>query len=144
MPGDSDLEQLQKIFNLVGTPNDVNWPNAKLLPGYVEFEVRFCPCHIYMSRPYIYTILHTPYIMHHTLYTVHHTSYQYTPYTKVHTFAYTLSTLPTHAIAHIIQTREKLDLLPIVRSAQAVDLLNKMLCLNPLKRISAKQVSICA
>jgi serine/threonine protein kinase len=39
-PGDSDLEQLAKIFNLLGTPTVGNWPGATLLPDYCEFEPR--------------------------------------------------------------------------------------------------------
>ncbi|KAJ1387611.1 kinase-like domain-containing protein, partial [Ochromonadaceae sp. CCMP2298] len=39
-PGDSDLQQLAKIFNLLGTPNSGNWPTASLLPQYMEFEPR--------------------------------------------------------------------------------------------------------
>lgn len=40
MLGDSDLEQLGKIFNVLGTPNEQNWPFAQLLPNYVSFEAR--------------------------------------------------------------------------------------------------------
>eukprot|EP01032_Pedospumella_encystans_P023077 gene23077-26133_t len=39
-PGDSDLEQLGRIFNVLGTPTTLNWPGAALLPNYVEFEPR--------------------------------------------------------------------------------------------------------
>jgi serine/threonine protein kinase len=38
--GDSDVEQLGKIFNLLGTPTAENWPKAELLPNYIEFEPR--------------------------------------------------------------------------------------------------------
>jgi cyclin-dependent kinase 7 len=38
MPGESDLNQLVRIFDIFGTPNDENWPDAKLLPDYVEFK----------------------------------------------------------------------------------------------------------
>jgi cyclin-dependent kinase 7 len=38
--GDSDVEQLGKIFNLLGTPTVENWPKAELLPNYIEFEPR--------------------------------------------------------------------------------------------------------
>ena len=37
---DSNIEQLQKIFNVMGTPTENTWPNVKLLPQYVEFEKR--------------------------------------------------------------------------------------------------------
>ena len=38
--GDSDLGQLAKIFNVLGTPTPENWPHVTLLPNYVEFETR--------------------------------------------------------------------------------------------------------
>jgi cyclin-dependent kinase 7 len=38
LPGETDLNQLVKIFDLFGTPNEINWPNAKQLPDYVEFK----------------------------------------------------------------------------------------------------------
>ena len=38
--GDSDIEQLGKIFNVLGTPTTQNWPKVELLPNYVEFEPR--------------------------------------------------------------------------------------------------------
>ncbi|CAF0761502.1 unnamed protein product [Brachionus calyciflorus] len=41
LPGSTDLDQLVKIFDLFGTPNETNWPNAKLLPDFVEFK----PCY---------------------------------------------------------------------------------------------------
>jgi cyclin-dependent kinase 7 len=37
---DSSVEQLQRIFNVLGTPTDKSWPNVNLLPNYVEFEER--------------------------------------------------------------------------------------------------------
>lgn len=40
MTGDSDLEQLGKIFNVLGTPTAESWPRAELLPAYVSFEPR--------------------------------------------------------------------------------------------------------
>eukprot|EP01040_Poterioochromonas_malhamensis_P002350 gene2350-2497_t len=39
-PGNSDIEQLGKIFNVLGTPNLEDWPGMNLLPNYVEFEPR--------------------------------------------------------------------------------------------------------
>jgi len=36
-PGDSDLGQLAKIFEVLGTPNANNWPDHKSLPDYCEF-----------------------------------------------------------------------------------------------------------
>jgi len=38
LPGDSDLDQLGKIFACLGTPTDEEWPGMKLLPNYIEFE----------------------------------------------------------------------------------------------------------
>jgi len=38
LPGDSDLGQLMKIFEVFGTPTPDNWPNAGILPDYVEFK----------------------------------------------------------------------------------------------------------
>ena len=39
-PGETDLEQLAKIFNILGTPTSDNWPYVQLLPNFVEFEPR--------------------------------------------------------------------------------------------------------
>lgn len=33
LPGSSDLDQLDKIWQLCGTPNQHNWPNYDTLPG---------------------------------------------------------------------------------------------------------------
>jgi len=41
LPGDSDIDQLGKIFAALGTPNEDIWPNMKELPYYIEFNV--CP-----------------------------------------------------------------------------------------------------
>lgn len=38
LPGETDLNQLVKIFELFGTPNDQNWPKVKTLPDYVDFK----------------------------------------------------------------------------------------------------------
>lgn len=37
---DSDIEQLSKIFKLMGTPSEDKWPGVTALPSFVEFE----PC----------------------------------------------------------------------------------------------------
>jgi len=39
-PGTSALDQLAKIFNVLGTPSEATWPNASLLPAYAQFEPR--------------------------------------------------------------------------------------------------------
>lgn len=39
LPGESDLDQLTKIFQALGTPTDENWPDVKLLPDYMQFKV---------------------------------------------------------------------------------------------------------
>ncbi|XP_048486347.1 cyclin-dependent kinase 7-like [Plutella xylostella] len=38
LPGESDLDQLTKIFHVFGTPNEENWPGLKGLPDYVQFK----------------------------------------------------------------------------------------------------------
>lgn len=38
LPGETDLNQLVRIFDLFGTPNETNWPRVKSLPDYVEFK----------------------------------------------------------------------------------------------------------
>ena len=38
LPGTSDLDQLSKIFEALGSPTEENWPNVKSLPDYVEFR----------------------------------------------------------------------------------------------------------
>lgn len=37
MPGDSDVDQLAKIFQARGTPKEGEWPNKETLPAYFEF-----------------------------------------------------------------------------------------------------------
>ena len=41
-PGDTDIDQLCKIFDLTGTPNAINWPAAEHLPDFkkISFEYR--------------------------------------------------------------------------------------------------------
>lgn len=38
LPGDSDLDQLTKIFSALGTPTEENWPGLKYLPDYMQFK----------------------------------------------------------------------------------------------------------
>lgn len=39
LPGDSDLDQLNRIFQTLGTPNEDTWPDIKLLPDFIQFKV---------------------------------------------------------------------------------------------------------
>ncbi|CAH8568037.1 unnamed protein product [Schistosoma curassoni] len=39
-PGDCDLTQLAKIYEITGTPEDDTWPDVYRLPNYVKFERR--------------------------------------------------------------------------------------------------------
>ena len=38
LPGDSDLDQLTKIFEMFGTPTEKMWPGVESLPDYVVFK----------------------------------------------------------------------------------------------------------
>ncbi|KAK5642733.1 hypothetical protein RI129_008901 [Pyrocoelia pectoralis] len=38
LPGESDLDQLTKIFQVFGNPTEQNWPAVKTLSDYVEFK----------------------------------------------------------------------------------------------------------
>lgn len=38
LPGDSDLDQLSKIFETLGTPKEVEWPGMTSLPDYISFK----------------------------------------------------------------------------------------------------------
>jgi cyclin-dependent kinase 7 len=42
-PGVSDIDQLARIFAVLGTPDDVSWPHRQLLPDFLEFEPRAAP-----------------------------------------------------------------------------------------------------
>jgi cyclin-dependent kinase len=33
-PGDSEIDELFKVFRVLGTPNETNWPGVSLLPYY--------------------------------------------------------------------------------------------------------------
>jgi len=39
-PGESDLDQLAKILDVLGAPSEKDWPNVECLPDYVRFK----PC----------------------------------------------------------------------------------------------------
>lgn len=36
-PGQGEIDQLGRIFELLGTPNEENWPDAIQLPTYFQF-----------------------------------------------------------------------------------------------------------
>ncbi|KAL5004178.1 hypothetical protein ScPMuIL_017634 [Solemya velum] len=38
LPGDSDIDQLSRIFQALGTPRDEDWPGIKALPDFVQFK----------------------------------------------------------------------------------------------------------
>jgi serine/threonine-protein kinase BUR1 len=42
LPGSSDLDQVERIYSLCGTPNQHTWPNHDRLPG-CEGVTRFAP-----------------------------------------------------------------------------------------------------
>uniref|UniRef100_Q9TXG4 CDK-activating kinase, CAK, P37 (Fragments) n=1 Tax=Marthasterias glacialis TaxID=7609 RepID=Q9TXG4_MARGL len=37
LPGESDLDQLTRIFQTLGTVTEEQWPGMTLLPDYIEF-----------------------------------------------------------------------------------------------------------
>ncbi|KAG0169726.1 TFIIH complex serine/threonine-protein kinase subunit kin28 [Apophysomyces sp. BC1034] len=36
--GDSDMDQLTKIFHALGTPSEIDWPGMTSLPDYIQFK----------------------------------------------------------------------------------------------------------
>ena len=42
-PGETDLDQLSKIFQALGTANQDVWPGCTALPQYVEFQATPAP-----------------------------------------------------------------------------------------------------
>ncbi|EEA07722.1 cell division protein kinase 10, putative [Cryptosporidium muris RN66] len=40
LPGEDELRQLGRIYELLGTPSDTNWPQSRNLPLYCEFTPR--------------------------------------------------------------------------------------------------------
>lgn len=38
LPGDTDLDQLSKIFEVCGTPSEESWPGVTKLPDYVQYN----------------------------------------------------------------------------------------------------------
>lgn len=91
------MDQLSKIFNVIGTPTELNWPNANLLPNFIEFELR---------EP--------------------------------------MNLLPLFEGDSKIQSNQfsSNSNKSNIPSSSPLDLILKMLTLDPLKRISAKQVKI--
>lgn len=67
--GDTDIGQLGKIFNVLGTPRESSWPMVTALPEYVVFEPReaipiqqLLPCMcVVPTTPFSLTFLHRPY-----------------------------------------------------------------------------------
>ncbi|XP_063819532.1 cyclin-dependent kinase 7 [Pseudophryne corroboree] len=50
LPGDSDLDQLTRIFETLGTPKEEQWPGMSSLPDYVTFKsFPGTPLHIIFS-----------------------------------------------------------------------------------------------
>lgn len=39
LPGQSDLDQLTKIFQMLGTPTEETWKDVKLLPDHLQFKL---------------------------------------------------------------------------------------------------------
>ena len=39
-PGDSEIDQLFKIFRVLGTPDEASWPGVTSLPDYQSFFPR--------------------------------------------------------------------------------------------------------
>lgn len=37
-PGASDIDQLGKVYQVLGTPTQEQWPSAAALPHYMEFN----------------------------------------------------------------------------------------------------------
>ena len=37
-PGNSDIDQLSKVYQALGTPTAEAWPSVQLLPHYMEFS----------------------------------------------------------------------------------------------------------
>lgn len=101
-PGESDIDQLGKIFNIIGTPSEGNWPNVSLLTNYIEFESR-------------------------------------TPMDLIPLFDSTWKGEKDKIKSENNKGKKQGNMLHDY--PPALDLVLKMLILNPLKRITAKEVS---
>ncbi|GAX76672.1 hypothetical protein CEUSTIGMA_g4118.t1 [Chlamydomonas eustigma] len=42
-PGESDIDQLGKVFQALGTPSEESWPGVTSLPNYLEFQKVLAP-----------------------------------------------------------------------------------------------------
>ncbi|KAG1676977.1 hypothetical protein FOA52_014854 [Chlamydomonas sp. UWO 241] len=38
LPGESDIDQLGRVFQALGTPNEATWPGLTKLPAYIEYQ----------------------------------------------------------------------------------------------------------
>ncbi|XP_064624742.1 cyclin-dependent kinase 7-like [Lineus longissimus] len=38
LPGETDLDQLSRIFQVMGSPDETTWPNMTKLPDYIKFK----------------------------------------------------------------------------------------------------------
>ena len=56
-PGASDIDQLARIFALLGTPDDASWPHRQLLPDFLEFEPRPAPASLAEALPAVPPVL---------------------------------------------------------------------------------------
>ena len=45
-PGNSDIDQLKRIFKIVGTPSSDKWPQINDLPNWKVFDVRRAPLYM--------------------------------------------------------------------------------------------------
>lgn len=52
-PGDSQIDQIFKIFQILGTPDDSSWPNVSSLGHYKPTFPKFKPCSLEMLFPSI-------------------------------------------------------------------------------------------
>jgi serine/threonine protein kinase len=51
LEGDSEIDQIFKIFNLFGTPNEMTWSGVSFLPDYKESFPKFKPKDIGLLIP---------------------------------------------------------------------------------------------
>jgi serine/threonine protein kinase len=60
LPGDSEIDQLYKIFQFLGTPNEENWPGLSALPGILKalFSTLICLLRVSACLPCLETQKH--------------------------------------------------------------------------------------